>query len=86
MACRVLKVSTSGFYEWRGQPASARDRADAELANTIAAIHTNLAPFYVMLIALTFGGAVSGRQVVGAILVAAGALLAQLSSAGRTAA
>lgn len=56
------------------------------LGITIAAIHTNLAPFYVMLIALTFGGAVSGRQVVGAILVAAGALLAQLSSAGRTAA
>ena len=40
MACRVLKVSTSGFYEWRGRPASARDRDDAELANTIAAIHT----------------------------------------------
>jgi putative transposase len=28
------------FYEWRGRPASARDRDDAELANTIAAIHT----------------------------------------------
>ncbi len=40
MACRVLKVSTSGFYEWRSRPASARDRDDAELANTIAAIHT----------------------------------------------
>ena len=32
------------------------------LGITIAAIHTNLAPFYVMLIALAFGGAVSGRQ------------------------
>jgi len=40
VACRVLKVSTSGFYEWRSRPASARDRDDAELANTIAAIHT----------------------------------------------
>ena len=47
---------------------------------TVAAIHTNLAPFYVMLIALAFGGAVSGRQVLGAVLVALGALLAQLST------
>ena len=47
---------------------------------TVAAIHTNLAPFYVMLIALAFGGSVSGRQVLGAVLVAAGALLAQLAS------
>ena len=50
------------------------------LGITVAAIHTNLAPFYVMLIALAFGGAVSGRQVIGAILVALGALLAQLST------
>ena len=56
------------------------------LGITIAAIHTNLAPFYVMLIALAFGGTVSGRQVVGAVLVAAGALLAQLSSARQPAA
>jgi drug/metabolite transporter (DMT)-like permease len=52
------------------------------LGITIAAIHTNLAPFYVMLMALAFGGTVSSRQVMGAALVAAGALLAQLS-AGR---
>jgi drug/metabolite transporter (DMT)-like permease len=50
------------------------------LGITVAAIHTNLAPFYVMLIALAFGGAVSGRQVLGAVLVALGALLAQLST------
>ena len=49
------------------------------LGLTVAAIHTNLAPFYVMLIALAFGGAVSGQQVLGAVLVAGGALLAQLA-------
>lgn len=56
------------------------------LGITIAAIHTNLAPFYVMLIALAFGGTVSGRQFAGALLVAAGALLAQLAAARRPAA
>ncbi len=50
------------------------------LGITIAAIHTNLAPFYVMMIALGFGGSVSSRQFLGALLVAAGALLAQLAS------
>ena len=40
MACRILKVSVSSFYEWRIRPASSRDRQDAELANTIVAIHT----------------------------------------------
>ena len=40
MTCRILKVSTSGFYEWRRRPASCRDRDDAQLVNTIAAIHT----------------------------------------------
>ena len=40
VACRVLKVSTSGFYEWRARPASTRDRTDAELVNTMTAIHT----------------------------------------------
>lgn len=49
------------------------------LGLTVAAIHTNLAPFYVMLMALAVGGTVSGRQVAGALLVAGGALLAQLS-------
>ena len=56
------------------------------LGITVAAIHTNLAPFYVMLIALGMGGTVSGRQVLGAVLVAAGALLAQISARRRAAA
>ena len=53
------------------------------LGLTVAAIHTNLAPFYVMLIALAFGGSVNGQQVLGAVLVALGALLAQLAAARR---
>lgn len=56
------------------------------LGITITAIHTNLAPFYVMLMALAFGGTISGRQVVGALLVAAGALLAQISARRKAAA
>ena len=39
MACRVLKVSRSGFYEWRNRPPSVRDLEDAYLADTIADIH-----------------------------------------------
>jgi drug/metabolite transporter (DMT)-like permease len=55
------------------------------LGLTVAAIHTNLAPFYVMLIALAFGGAVAGQQLVGAALVVAGAVLAQLAGLRRRA-
>jgi drug/metabolite transporter (DMT)-like permease len=47
------------------------------LGLTVAAIHTNLAPFYVMLIALAFGGRIVPQQVTGAVLVVMGALLAQ---------
>jgi len=39
VACRVLTVSRSGYYEWRHRPASARDEADAWLANRIRDIH-----------------------------------------------
>jgi putative transposase len=39
VACRVLKVSRSGYYEWRGRPPSHRDVADAYLANIIVDIH-----------------------------------------------
>jgi drug/metabolite transporter (DMT)-like permease len=47
------------------------------LGVTIASLHINLAPFYVILIGLAFGGAVTASQLLGAGLVATGALIAQ---------
>ena len=38
--CRVLGVSTSGYYAWRTRPRSERARTDAELNVRIQAIHT----------------------------------------------
>lgn len=52
--------------------------ASRHLGVTIAAIHLNGVPFYVILMALAVGGAIYTTQVWGACLVAAGALLAQL--------
>ena len=37
--CRVMKVSTSGFYAWQANPVSDRDLDDAVLTNTIVDIH-----------------------------------------------
>jgi putative transposase len=37
--CRVMGVSTSGFYAWRASPVSDRDWGDAVLTNTISDIH-----------------------------------------------
>src|SRR5215213_11167390 len=39
VCCRVMKVSTSGFYARRAQPCGDRDYADAVLTNTIVDIH-----------------------------------------------
>lgn len=55
------------------------------LGVTVAAMHVNLGPFYVMLIALAAGGTVVGAQVLGALLVAAGAIVAQLGRRPATA-
>lgn len=40
VACRVLGVSTSGFYEWQGRGPSTRDVDDAHLLDTIISVHT----------------------------------------------
>jgi putative transposase len=37
--CRLLEVSTSGYYAWRKRPSSARARVDAGLSICIQAIH-----------------------------------------------
>lgn len=39
VACRVLRVSTSGYYEWRGRPPSSRALADQVLTVQISEIH-----------------------------------------------
>ncbi len=40
VCCRVMGVSTSGFYAWRADPVSDRDFDDAVLTNAIVDIHT----------------------------------------------
>jgi transposase InsO family protein len=40
VACRMLRVSTSGYYEWRGRPLSVRAVADQGLSLQIREIHT----------------------------------------------
>lgn len=39
MACRVLKVSTSGFYDWRSRRSSSRQVADDALTATIRQVY-----------------------------------------------
>jgi putative transposase len=41
VACRVLGVSSSGYYAWRYRPASSRRRADLHLVEVIRAIHAS---------------------------------------------
>lgn len=40
LLCRVMRVSRSGFYAWRGRPKSERARRDETLTKTITTIHT----------------------------------------------
>ena len=37
--CRVLRVSASGYYDWRDRPPSARARANADLMQRISQAH-----------------------------------------------
>lgn len=50
------------------------------LGVTIASLHQNAVPFYVLLFALLAGASVGAAQIMGALLVVCGAVLAQLPS------
>jgi putative transposase len=39
LMCRILDVSRSGYYAWRGRPPSARKMADQQLLEQIKAVH-----------------------------------------------
>jgi putative transposase len=39
VACRVLEVSRSGFYDWRGRPPSKREQENERLKVAIRAAH-----------------------------------------------
>ena len=39
LMCRMLGVSRSGYYGWRGRPPSATERTDANLTERIEEIH-----------------------------------------------
>ena len=39
MMCRCLKVSASGYYDWRGRPLSRRAQANERLLDRIEQLH-----------------------------------------------
>ena len=43
LLCRVLKVSRSGYYDWKDRPLSKRAREDAALTHQIVEIPTSVA-------------------------------------------
>ncbi len=65
-SCRVFGFSPQGFYKWRNEPSSARDRSDAELVNVMYDIHADDPEFGCRFIAdelHRLGHAVSGNRV-----------------------
>lgn len=67
LACVSLGLS-SVLWLWTGRMVGV----------TVAAMHHNLVPFYVILFAAAGGAVISGQHIIGAILVIAGAIIAQL--------
>jgi len=78
-----LSLSSIGLVLWLGVISNGLTMvfwmtASRHLGVTVASIHLNGVPFYVILMALAVGGTIYTAQIWGACLVAAGALLAQL--------
>ncbi len=78
-----LSLDSIGLLLWLGVIANGVTMvlwmtASRLLGVTVAGIHLNGVPFYVILMALAVGGTIFAQQVWGACLVALGALLAQL--------
>lgn len=46
LLCRVLRVSRSGYYDWKDRPPSKRTTKDAELTQRIREIHTRSRQLY----------------------------------------
>lgn len=46
VACRVLNVSTSGYYAWLERPPAPRQQANLELVEVIRQVHTNSGSTY----------------------------------------
>ena len=47
MMCRCLKVSPSGYYDWRGRPLSARAVENKRLLVHIRSLHTESEAYWV---------------------------------------
>jgi putative transposase len=46
LLCRILGVSRSGYYDWKGRPPSERDRENAALTEKIKEIHSRSRQIY----------------------------------------
>jgi putative transposase len=46
LLCRILQVSRSGYYGWKGRPPSERDRENAALTDKIREIHNRSRQIY----------------------------------------
>ena len=46
LLCRILRVSRSGYYGWKGRPPSERDRENAALTQKIREIHSRSRQVY----------------------------------------
>jgi drug/metabolite transporter (DMT)-like permease len=77
-----LSASTVGLLVWLGLAVGFSAVlwfwVSGKIGVTVAAMHNNLVPFYVILLGAAIGSAVGGQQLVGALLVIAGTAIVQI--------